>query len=70
LTLITPPTVPLIINLVSGPGPEVTDGNGNTMNWEGNAVWIAYGGSAGDTFIQNSSINFMYGLEGADTYKG
>jgi len=55
---------------VSGPGPEVTDGNGNTMNWEGNAVWIAYGGSAGDTFIQNSSINFMYGLEGADTYKG
>jgi hypothetical protein len=60
----------LTINLESGSGPEVTDGNGNTMNWEGNAVWLANGGPADDTFIQNSFINWMSGGEGADTYTG
>jgi hypothetical protein len=58
---------PLTINLVSGPGPEVTDGNGNTMNWEGNAIARAQGAAGNDVFIQNSSHNTMNGLGGADT---
>jgi len=65
-----PPTVPLTFNLVSGTGPEVTDHNGNTLNWEDNAIARAAGGPAGDTFIQNSSSNNMVGYGGADTYKG
>jgi hypothetical protein len=65
-----PPTVPLTFNLVSGTGPEVTDHNGNTLNWEGNAIARAAGGPAGDTFIQNPSPNTMNGEGGADTYKG
>jgi Bacterial Ig-like domain/RTX calcium-binding nonapeptide repeat (4 copies) len=63
------PTLPLIFNLVSGPGPEVTDGT-NTMNWENNVIGRAQGGPAGDTFIQNSSNNIMNGYQGGDTYKG
>jgi hypothetical protein len=63
-------TQPLTINLVSGPSPEVTDGNGNTINWEGNVIARAQGAAGNDVFIQNSSNNVMNGLRGADTYKG
>jgi hypothetical protein len=63
-------TQPLTINLVSGRGPEVTDGQGNTINWEGNVIARAQGAAGNDVFIQNSSHNVMNGLRGADTYKG
>ena len=43
----------LTVDLVSSSGPEYTDGNGNTVNWESNIVESAHTG-AGDDVISQS----------------
>jgi hypothetical protein len=59
------------VNLVSGPGPEYTDGNGNTVNWDSNSVIEGAATGAGDDVISQSPAgNDMYGGEGSDTYTG
>ncbi len=62
---------PLTVNLVSDPDrPEVKDGSGNTVNWDGNVVDDAVTGGKNDKITQNSSDNHLYGGEGSDTYRG
>jgi Bacterial Ig-like domain/RTX calcium-binding nonapeptide repeat (4 copies) len=58
----------LTVNLVSSSSPEYTDGNGNTVNWEGSVVDDAVTGGGNDTISQNSSDNQLWGGEGSDTY--
>jgi hypothetical protein len=61
----------LTVNLVSGPGPEYTDGKGNTVNWDSNSVIEGAATGAGDDVISQSPAgNDMYGGEGSDTYTG
>jgi hypothetical protein len=61
----------LTVDLVSSSGPEYTDGNGNTVNWEGNIVESATTGSGDDVFSQSPKVsNRMSGGAGSDTYKG
>jgi Ca2+-binding RTX toxin-like protein len=62
----------LTVNLVSDPTrPEVTDGNGNTMNWENNDVRSASTGAGDDVISQRSKVsNGMNGGAGSDTYTG
>src|SRR5215208_744598 len=62
----------LTVNLVSDPSrPEVSDGNGNTMNWENNDVYNAVTGAGDDVISQRPQIaNGMNGGAGNDTYKG
>ena len=62
----------LTVNLVSDPTrPEVSDGNGNTMNWETNDVMVA-GTGAGDDVIsmRPKKSNLVNGGAGSDTYTG
>jgi Ca2+-binding RTX toxin-like protein len=62
----------LTVNLVSDPTrPEVTDGNGNTMNWENNDVRSAVTGAGDDVISQRPKVsNGMNGGAGNDTYQG
>jgi RTX calcium-binding nonapeptide repeat (4 copies) len=62
----------LTVNLVSDPArPEVSDGNGNTMNWENNDVKVASTGAGEDVISQRPTVsNGMNGGAGNDTYKG
>jgi hypothetical protein len=61
----------LTVDLVSSSGPEVTDGNGNTVNWEGNIVESAHTGAGDDVISQIPRVsNGMGGGAGSDTYKG
>ena len=62
----------LTVNLVSDPTrPEVTDGNGNTINWENNAVRGATTGAGDDVISQTpKASNLINGGAGSDTYTG
>jgi hypothetical protein len=62
----------LHVNFVSDPTrPEVTDGNGNTMNWENNDVKGATTGAGNDVISQRPKVsNAMNGGAGSDTYQG
>ncbi len=62
----------LTVYLVSDPTrPEVTDGNGNTVNWETNDVKSAVTGAGDDVISQRPRVsNGMNGGAGNDTYKG
>ena len=62
----------LRVDLVSDPnGPEVTDGNGNTMNWENSDVKGAVTGAGDDVISQRPKVsNGMNGGAGNDTYQG
>jgi hypothetical protein len=62
----------LTVNLVSDPTrPEVTDGNGNTMNWESNDVLGTTTGAGDDVISQRpKASNLMNGGAGNDTYQG
>jgi Ca2+-binding RTX toxin-like protein len=62
----------LNVDLVSDPTrPEVTDGNGNTMNWANNDVRDATTGAGDDVISQRpKASNFMNGRAGNDTYQG
>jgi hypothetical protein len=62
----------LTVNLVSDPNrPEVSDGNGNTMNWENNDVKGAVTGAGDDVISQTpKKSNGMNGGAGNDTYTG
>jgi hypothetical protein len=62
----------LTVNLVSDPSrPEVSDANGNTMNWENNDVYNAVTGAGDDEISQNPQRrDGMNGGAGNDTYKG
>jgi hypothetical protein len=61
----------LTVDLVSSSGPEYTDGNGNTVNWEGNIVEGAMTGSGDDLISQSPKVsNSLNGGAGNDTYKG
>jgi Bacterial Ig-like domain/RTX calcium-binding nonapeptide repeat (4 copies)/Haemolysin-type calcium binding protein related domain len=61
----------LTVNLVSDPTrPEVTDGNGNTVNWENNDVKSANTGAGDDVISQNARSNGLSGGAGKDTYNG
>jgi len=62
----------LTVNLVSDPTrPEVSDGNGNTMNWETNDVMGALTGAGDDVISQRpKASNVMNGGAGSDTYTG
>ena len=63
---------PLTVNLVSDPTrPEVSDGNGNTMNWENNDVKSVVTGAKDDVISQRPRVsNGMNGGAGDDTYTG
>jgi hypothetical protein len=62
----------LTVNLVSDPSrPEVTDGNGNTMNWENNDVMVAQTGAGDDVIsMRPKKGDLVNGGAGADTYTG
>ncbi len=57
------------INLNSGTGHEATDGT-NTVNWAGNVIENASGGSGNDFIIGNSDANHIAGYGGNDTIEG
>jgi|GEM_PF-259753 len=56
----------LTINLTSGSGDEVTDGT-NTINWSGDNIENAMGGSGNDSVTGNDGTNFLTGNAGNDT---
>ena len=62
----------LTVNLVSDPArPEVSDGNGNTMNWETNDVMVAVTGAGDDVIsMRPKKGNLVNGGAGSDTYTG
>src|SRR5215207_1880111 len=62
----------LIVNLVSDPTrPEVSDGNGNTMNWETNDIMVAQTGAGDDVIsMRPKKGDLVNGGAGADTYTG
>jgi len=61
----------LTVDLVSHPTrPEVSDGNGNTMNWESNHVRSAHTGAGDDVISQSPKSNGLNGAAGNDTYNG
>jgi hypothetical protein len=62
----------LTVNLVSDPArPEVSDGNGNTMNWETNDVMVAQTGAGDDVIsMRPKKGDLVNGGAGADTYTG
>ena len=51
----------LIVNLVSGTGPEVTDGNGNTVDWNDNVIEGVLTGAGDDVISQSPTSNGMNG---------
>jgi Ca2+-binding RTX toxin-like protein len=59
-------TAGLTINLTAGAGDEVTDGI-NTVNWTGDIVENAKGGSGNDSMTGNSGANTLDGGSGSDT---
>jgi hypothetical protein len=62
---------PLTVNLVSGTGPEYTDGNGNTVNWNDDAIGSVSTGAGDDVISQRpKNSNGMTGGAGSDTYTG
>jgi Ca2+-binding RTX toxin-like protein len=60
----------LIVNLVSGTGPEVTDGNGNTVDWNDNVIEGVLTGAGDDVISQSPTSNGLNGGAGSDTYTG
>jgi Ca2+-binding RTX toxin-like protein len=62
----------LTVSLVSDPTrPEVSDGNGNTMNWETNDVMNASTGAGDDVIsMRPGKSNLVNGGAGSDTYTG
>jgi hypothetical protein len=61
----------LTVNLVSGTGPEVTDDNGNTVNWNDNVIEGVTTGARDDVISQIPKVgNSMNGGAGNDTYTG
>lgn len=62
-------TANLTINLTAGAGDEITDGT-NTVNWTGNIIERATGGSGNDSITGNSAINVLNGSAGDDTLSG
>jgi hypothetical protein len=60
----------LIVNLVSGTGPEVTDGNGNTVDWNDNVIEGVLTGAGDDVISQSPTSNGINGGAGSDTYTG
>jgi Ca2+-binding RTX toxin-like protein len=60
----------LTINLTSGAGNEVSDGGTNTVNWTGDIIEEAVGGSGDDNITGNSGDNTLSGRVGNDTISG
>jgi Ca2+-binding RTX toxin-like protein len=61
----------LTVNLVSGSGPEYTDGNGNTVNWNDGAIGSVSTGAGDDVISQQPRVsNGINGGAGNDTYQG
>ena len=61
----------LTVNLVSGPGPEYTDGNGNAVDWNDGAIGSVSTGAGDDVISQIPKFsNGIGGGAGNDTYKG
>jgi Ca2+-binding RTX toxin-like protein len=61
----------LTVNLVSSSGPEYTDGNGNTVNWNDDAIGSVSTGAGDDVISQRPrNSNAMIGGAGNDTYTG
>jgi hypothetical protein len=61
----------LIVNLVSGTGPEVTDGNGNTVDWNDNVIEGVVTGAGDDEISQQPRVsNGLNGGAGNDIYTG
>src|SRR5688572_6163912 len=59
----------LNVYLSSGAAHEVTDGT-NTLNWTGNIIEHAFGGSGNDTITGNSGNNWLDGGGGNDVIRG
>ena len=60
-----------MIDLTSGPGPEVTNDSGTgTLNWEGNVIYGVSSGEGDDHITGNSLGNHIFGNDGADTIFG
>jgi len=61
----------LVIDLDSGPGPEVTNTSGtNIVNWEGNDISDVSSGGGDDQITGNTLGNQLSGYTGADTIFG
>jgi len=61
----------LIIDLVSGTGPEAKDKSGtNTINWDGNVIDTVHSGDGDDRITGNASANLILGNSGTDTIFG
>ncbi|MDQ3863375.1 MAG: hypothetical protein M3317_07735, partial [Actinomycetota bacterium] len=61
----------LIVDLVSGAGPEAKTADGtNTVNWGPNVVDDVSGGGGDDQITGNASANEITGQPGADTIFG
>jgi Ca2+-binding RTX toxin-like protein len=57
------------INLVSGAGDEVAN-SGKSVNWSGNVIENAIGGTASDSITGNTLANILNGGAGADMLIG
>ena len=61
----------VIVDLISGAGPEAKDASGtNTINWDGSVVDTVYGGNGDDQITGNASANLILGDGGSDTVYG
>jgi hypothetical protein len=62
----------LTINLKSDPAsPEVKETLGTrTINWDGDVINIAYGGSGSDAITGNEAVNYIRGSTGGDSISG
>jgi Ca2+-binding RTX toxin-like protein len=61
----------VIVDLVSGPGPEARDASGaNTISWDGSVIDTVSGGDGDDQITGNAVANRIVGGDGADTING
>jgi Ca2+-binding RTX toxin-like protein len=61
----------LVVDLVSGTGPEAKDESGtNTINWEGNVIETVVSGNGDDHITGNAADNVINGNGGNDTILG
>jgi len=67
----TPNTEGVIVDLISGVGPEAKDESGaNTINWDGSVIDSVFGGDGDDRITGNGYANRIGGGDGADTIQG
>ena len=64
-------TANLVVDLVSGSGPEAKNASGtNTINWGGNVIFSVVSGNGRDHITGNALANVINANGGADTISG